>query len=132
MAKLVEPEISRLKTPAYYSDDFETAIEEFKKDISAFYIAGYSYNQVIENDKIRKINSYLQKKFPSGNGYNFPFFDKFVNYVYTRDEAINPFGKWYHFYYLEPLKILEFAKYLRDKNNVKQASLTKWASLATF
>ena len=130
MAELTTPTIKRFETPFYYSDELERAIEEFKRDISKYYCFGYTYKHVLRNSKIKKVNAYLLKKFSKEDGSsNFPYLKRFVDYVYTRDEAINPFGKWYSFYYLEPLKILEFAQSLRLKSELKQVSLDKWASL---
>lgn len=108
--------LSRIENPFFYSKDLATAIEEFTTDISKYFTAGYTYDEVLNNEKLLDVNKQLFFHFEKSNEH-FPYLNRFVDYVYTRDEVKNPFGKWYTFNYFEPLQILEFANKLKAENS---------------
>jgi hypothetical protein len=122
---------TRFQNPHFYSSEFDKAIDEFKSDISKLYIAGCTYEEALRDGTAKEANNLLVNKFKSSDK-NFPYFKRFVDYVYTRDEAINPFGKWYDFSFLEPLQLFEYAIKLKNDNPDFNGSVLTLASMMFF
>ena len=121
--------VTRFESPQYYSADLNTAIKQFQEDISRVYTAGYSYDDVIKNNKINAVHKYLTVKFPDEkNQSKFPWLRKFVDYVFTRDEIYNPFGKWMRFEYMHPLMLIEFADEIKRNSKRERISTSTVAS----
>ncbi len=129
MRTAVTSHIPRLQNINYYSQNFDTCVEQFKQDISKLYTNGYSYWYILKNKEVRNAHSKLSSRFLSKRKTKegdyktkFPFLKRFVDYVYTRDEIYNPFGNWYRFEYLLPLMVLEFAHSLPSSTVRKRIS----------
>ncbi len=130
MPRMAISEITRFKNPFYYSANIQKCIDEFKVDISRLYTAGYSYKEVLSDRKVRQIHALLSRKFsPKEDESRFPFLKRFVDFVYTRDEVHNPFGKWLTFEYMQPLKILEFVQHITKDSDRQRLSYSNLASL---
>jgi len=114
---IFDKEISRFKYPQHYSNQLSKAIQEFKDDVSTLYINGLSYDEALTHIAAKYANGHLVKKFTDDSDITkFPYYKRFVDYVYTRDEVKNPFGHWLKFRFWEPLYILEFAQSIAEKN----------------
>ena len=127
MASIVKR--ARFKKPEYYSDNFETAIQQFIRDLSTSYLAGVKYSDMSNSEDVKSTWQYLDWKFKSTKDDKryFPSLEKFINLIYTRDEALSPFGKFFRFSLWDPLIAMEFAR--RKRPGARLDELTTIASI---
>jgi hypothetical protein len=81
--------------------------------ISNLYTQGMTRAQVLNISQVFEARDFIQNKI--GKGIQYPFAEKLIDYVYTRDEAYNPFGKWISFDYWLPLLVLHYAQQLKKQ-----------------
>lgn len=87
----------------------EEADKEFLRSISTLYSLGYKQEELLNgpiDTSIKKTFRQIKKKFPKGSTNSI----NLINYVYTRDQVINPFGPWIEIPYYFPLAVYEFTK----------------------
>lgn len=78
--------------------------------ISTLYCEGYKYDELLDGAvkmKLEAARSIIIKKYELSS---YPYIRNLVNYVYTRDEAINPFGPWLEIPFFLPLAIYDMVK----------------------
>ncbi len=119
MATTQKPKLTRFENPQYYSTDVKKCIKQFLIDITRVYTSGILYSEAMSDGAINSSYSYIKSH---RDGFRIPALKSFIDYVYTRDEVYNPFGKWLTFEYLEPLQILEFANSLLSEHNLTKYS----------
>ncbi len=108
-------------------NDKNEAHEKLLRLIADFKTRGFTYKRVLYNNELKAARDIVAEKFDETESY--PYYNKIVQFIYTRDKVCNPFGRWVKYDFFEPLACFEYARNLVEKKTYRNIKIKKLAGL---